>query len=79
MESFRDPMTNRVRYKLALAKLPVLKVEKTPTGFRFALDMLNGVKMIVDVPGHADVREGDLLTLYTEVLVHAQPSTEVIQ
>lgn len=75
MNSFPD----RLRYKLVLAKLPVTKVEKVPTGYRFALDMLNGVKLVVDAPMHADIREGDLLTLYTEVLAHAQPSTTSIQ
>ena len=70
-----DPFTDRVRYKLALAKLPIVKIDKSPSGFRFALDMLNGVKLVVEAPIHADIREGDLLTLYTEVLVHAQPST----
>ena len=63
----------QLRYKLILAKLPVTKVEKVPAGFKFALDMLNGVKLVVEVPAHADVKEGDLLTIYTEVLAHAHP------
>ena len=53
----------QLRYKLILAKLPVTKVEKVPAGFKFALDMLNGVKLVVEVPAHADVKEGDLLSL----------------
>jgi hypothetical protein len=69
----------RVRYKLELAKLRVIKVEPIPGGFRFAIDMLNGVKLICDVPIHADVKEGDLLTLYTEILANAQPSPTSIQ
>ena len=68
-------MNDRLRYKLILAKLPVVKVEKTPAGFKFALDMLNGIKLVVEAPTHADVKEGDLLTLYTEVFIHAQPSS----
>ena len=65
----------QLRYKLILAKLPVTKVEKVPAGFKFALDMLNGIKLVVEAPTHADVKEGDLLTLYTEVFIHAQPSS----
>ena len=69
----------RVRYKLELGKLRVIKVEPIPGGFRFALDMLNGVNLLCDVPTHADVKEGDLLTLYTEILANAQPQPTSVQ
>jgi hypothetical protein len=70
---------SKVRYKLMLGKFPVREVRKSPTGFVFLLDMLQGVKLAVEVPAHADVREGDWLTLYTEVLTNAQPSTASVQ
>jgi hypothetical protein len=66
-----DIFANRVRHKLILGKFPVLAVQRSTNGFRFSLQ-LPGVKLILEVPPSADVREGDLLTLYTEVLAHDQ-------
>lgn len=62
-----------LRYKLVLGKYPVVRVEQIAGGFAFVIQFPNGVKMIVNSPTDADVREGDLLTLYTEVLAHAKP------
>jgi len=41
-------------------------------GLQIALQ-LPGVKLICTVPKSADVREGDILSLYTEVLSNAKP------
>lgn len=60
-----------IRYKLVLGKYPIARVEKTLTGFAFAIQLPNNVKFIVSAPPHADVKEGDLLTLYTEILSDA--------
>lgn len=72
-------LDNRPRLKLVLGKFPVARVIKTPWGFAFSLT-LPGIKekLVISVPDHADVREGDLLTLYTEVLTNApsQPTSE---
>lgn len=62
------------RLKLFLGKFRVTRVEKQPIGFRFFLDLPGLGGLIVDVPIQADVREGDLLTLYTEVLSNAPPN-----
>jgi len=67
MESFE----NTVRHKLVLGKFPVTGVERTAVGFKFALQ-LPGIKLVLEVPPSSDVREGDVLTLYTEVLAHGQ-------
>lgn len=67
-------MTEQFRYKLPLCKVRVDRVQPTPLGFQFSL-ALPGIerKLLVSAPPHADVREGDLLTLYTEVLTNAPP------
>ncbi len=64
---------NQVRLKLLLGKFRVTKVDKTPLGYRFALHFPGLGHMLCDVPGAADVREDDLLTLYTEILTNAPP------
>ena len=69
------PHTDQVgafRYKLVLGKYPIIRVEKTPFGFDFCIQLPNGVRMVVSAPPSADVKEGDVLTLYTEVLANAQ-------
>lgn len=55
------------RFKLILGKYPVVRVEAPILGIKqFALQ-LQGVRVVIDAPHDADVREGDLLSLYTEV------------
>lgn len=58
-----------LRYRLVGPKAQVSKVERGEIGMKIHMK-LGPVTMIwdADIP-HADVREGDLLTLYTEVLV----------
>lgn len=58
------------RFKLALGKYRVLRVQRSPFGIqKFSLD-LNGQLIIIDAPKDADIHEGDLLTLYTEVAIN---------
>lgn len=64
----------KVRFKLLLGKYRIVKVEMNAIGPAFALDLGSGAKMVIQGSNVMDVREGDLLTLYTEVLAHAQPS-----
>lgn len=64
---------SQMRFKLVLGKYPVVRIEQSSTGLRFALALQEGIKFVVEVPANVDVREGDLLTLYTEVL--CQPLT----
>jgi hypothetical protein len=63
-----EPLSGKMRLKLVLGKYPVVRIQKSPTGLFFALQLQNDVKLVCEVPATVDVREGDLLTLYTEVL-----------
>lgn len=57
------------RFKLELGKFPVLRVVDRGFGEKqFAL-RVNEVSIVITAPHDADVHEGDLLTLYTEVAV----------
>lgn len=67
-----ESLSGKMRFKLVLGKYPVVRIEKSALGLQFALAMPNGMKLVCEVPANVDVREGDLLTLYTEVL--CQPS-----
>jgi hypothetical protein len=62
------------RLKLPLGKFRVSYVTRNALGLGLALDLPGLGKLIVSVPIQADVREGDLLTLYTEVLSSANPN-----
>lgn len=67
-----------MRLRLILGKFRVTKVSPGLQGCRITIDIGNSVTMNIDSPIPADVRLGDLLTLYTEVLAHApqQPSIQ---
>lgn len=54
---------SRLRLQLILGKFPV--VRQTPSSF--VLKLGGTTEMTIDRPPHADIRDGDLLTLYTEV------------
>jgi hypothetical protein len=74
-----EPAKDALRYRLVGPKVQVTKVEKGIQGMKIHMRMGN-VTMIWDAPTpKADVREGDLLTLYTEVLVNAEPSPTSVQ
>lgn len=53
------------RFVLVLGKFPVVKL----THRKMTLKLGGTTEMTVNIPPHADVRDGDLLTLYTEVLL----------
>jgi hypothetical protein len=75
MESFK----NALRYRLIGPKAQVIKVERGLEGMKIHMK-LGPVIMIWDAPvPKADVREGDLLTLCTEVLVNAEPAPTSVQ
>ena len=70
-----EPPQTALRYQLILGKFPVIKIDKDPFDkLQFVLDVGKKVYMVCTPPPNADVKEGDLLTLYTEVLVHAKSS-----
>jgi hypothetical protein len=63
-----ESLSGQMRMKLVLGKYPVVRIEKSPNGLYFALQLQEGIKYVVEVPATVDIREGDLLTLYTEIL-----------
>ena len=75
MESFKE----KVRYKILVTKAQVIKVEKGALGGRFYVQLPQGIVITFDLSFPVDVAVGDLLSIYTEVLAHAQPSSTSIQ
>lgn len=71
------PAYHGPRFKLALGKYPVIRVIKLPFGPQQFQLQLPGGTVIIDAPRGADIREGDLLTLYTEVAIANPKSTPV--
>lgn len=69
-----EPVENPLRLRLVLGKYRVL--ERTGDVIKLALG--GSTTMTVHLPPNADVRSGDLLTLYTEVF-YALPSQPPIQ
>ena len=67
-------MDKQLRLVLVLGKFRV--TERTDATMKLALG--GSTTMTVNLPPHCDVREGDLLTLYTEVL-YAAPEQPPIQ
>jgi hypothetical protein len=65
-----------LRIRLILGKYPVLSISPGHFGFKMILDMGNNVRITADVPVQADVKVGDLLTLYTEVLAKEPPNAQ---
>jgi flavin reductase (DIM6/NTAB) family NADH-FMN oxidoreductase RutF len=62
------------RYRLILGKFQVTGIEKGLTGFRAKISFGSGVTLWIDCPIAADVRVGDMLTFYTEVLANEHES-----
>ena len=67
-------MAKQSRLVLVLGKFRVIDLQ----GRRMKLKLGGSTTMDVNLPPQADVRAGDLLTLYTEVL-YAQPSESPIK
>ncbi len=61
----------RIRYKLVLGKFAVGKVNEKGSSLEFSIE-LPGLGRLICTGPKADVREGDLLTLYTEIYANAQ-------
>ena len=64
----------RYRLRLILGKFQVEAVRPGVTGLAMCLDFGNSIKMWVDIPIQADVKRGDMLTFYTEVLSKEIPN-----
>ena len=74
-----ESLAHALRYRLIFGKFRVKAVTKGLTGQRFDIDLGNSITITVDAPIRADVKLGDLLTLYTEVLCHDQPDPAPVQ
>jgi len=73
MESAQGPV-KPLRLVLNLGKYRVASREN----LQMKIALGGSTTMTVTLPPHADVREGDILTLYTEVL-YAEPSKTPVQ
>lgn len=69
-----EPTERTLRLRLVLGKYRVINRENNL--IKIALG--GSTTMTVTLPDHADVKEGDLLTFYTEVL-YAKPSGPPVQ
>lgn len=70
-----ESLTQQVRYKLILGKFVVSRVIEHGASLEFSIDLPGLGKLICTGP-KADVKEGDLLTLYTEILANAQAPSQ---
>lgn len=57
-----------------LGKFRVAEVAPTLTGFKAKIQLGPAQMEVNNIPSHADIRSGDIITLYTEVPTNAQPS-----
>ena len=69
MEPTPEPV-NGFRLRLVLGKFRVTEVSETS----FKLQLGGSTTATISRPPRSDIRDGDLLTLYTEVMLNAQPS-----
>jgi hypothetical protein len=67
------------RYRLILGKFQVTALEKGVGGFKAKINFGSGVTVWIASPIAADVRVGDWLTFYTEVLANEPESTRPYQ
>ena len=61
-------LRHRKRYQLNLGKYPVTEVTVGQSNQTVVIDMQNKFFIRMACPLNADIRVGDLLTIYTEVL-----------
>lgn len=71
-----EPVSSQMRMILVLGKVRI--VERQHTRMKLALGGSTTMEIFSDVLEHADVKAGDVLTLYTEVL-YANPQSTSIQ
>ena len=62
-----------IRYKLILGKFAVTRIIERGAALEFHIH-LPGLGYLMCTGPKADVREGDLLTLYTEILAKDKPN-----
>jgi len=69
-----EPLKDQMRAILPLLKARV--VEKTPDHFKIAIGGSTTITVTMPI-GRYDIRDGDILTLYTEVLLAAPKPTSI--
>ena len=74
-----EPAEKKMRLIVNLGKYQIVNVIKGTWGVKFTIQLPNNVKLIADLPVPADIRVGDIQTLYTEVLADAIPSGTPVQ
>lgn len=78
-----EPVENKItgiRYILTLGKMQVVKVEKGTFGQKIKVMLFgNTVSATFEAPPNADIREGDILTAYTECLTNAHADKPSVQ
>ena len=74
-----EPAENKVRYKVLLDKCQVTNVTQGELGCSFTALSPKGMSIRADLSFTPDVRVGDILSIYTELYAHAQPSTASLQ
>ena len=65
-----EPAKSALRYKIILGKFRIEKVNELGASLEFSI-RLPGLGCLIVTGPKADVKEGDLITLYTEVLANA--------
>lgn len=68
-----------IRYILTLGKIQVVDVNKGVLGQRVKVMFPGSVSATFEAPANADVKVGDVLTLYTEVLTNAHADKPQIE
>jgi hypothetical protein len=74
-----EPAKNKVRYKVLLDKCQITNVTLGNLGCSFHAISPTGMTIRADLSFRADVRVGDILSIYTELYAHDQPSTTSLQ
>ena len=74
-----EPIEKKVRYKILLDKCQVIEAQNGKMGLSFKAISPRGMTIKADLSFQADLRVGDILSIYTELYAHDQPSTTSVQ
>jgi hypothetical protein len=74
-----EPVKEKVRYKLLLDKCQVIEATYGELGLTFKAISPRGMTIKADLSFQADLRVGDILSIYTEIYAHANPGPTSVQ